>query len=797
MTAKTAEVTVRLIDDVTGPAARMEKALLGAGKSAKEITKAMESGLSPKMANDLAKLGVSSESIKKVVTQFKDYTSTAKLAGTATDWTKADLTKIRVWETGMISSLRRVAREEAALAAKRREVPKAPVDRSHGFVGSLAGQYNVGHAAAGALGVHGVARGAEKIVHTYKEFDDLRRYQKAILGLSDAEQKPFIDQAIRMGATTRFNDLQVIEAQTSLAQRGVKKDFIRPFVGEAANYASAMNTTLDEAAKTLEGIIFGTGKHIEDANEAMATMRRIVDQSVKLAKIGGLDDEDIKQYFKLGGMPGSGAGLSDETLGALGALMRRSNIRGDEAGTAVRTMAGKLVSPTGKGIMALNAMGIDYSKFTRMPGGMSADNFEGAYRQKFGKAISPDARAKIQEAMADPEKVGDRSEFISAVTEALSNDFAKTKKGEMSAVDRKAIARVAEQFHRMSVESVDSEGLLRAISEANPTLAQLNAFFTDKQGGRARAALRDPKLLQDYVNQLRGAPEGFAAKIAEERMGGFAGALARAEGSILNFQTAVGRANDEWMTGAVSKFASFTQHVAELDAGTIRFGTYLAGAGAAALAFAGTLGTARVMATIGTFTGAPGAAGLLGFLNRVPSMAAIGGFLLRRSPWILGAGAAYEYGPDAARNALGTDQEGAVSRGRVRDEMGAVSGNAEIERLRRRRELIDSLRRQEGTPESKRKVLIDWDAANPAGGQFDPLKNFDGKASGAKAGQEVGQGLNEGLTSAGAVAVATAQTIMAQLTQAFAAGINVPIRPQVKGLDSSVNGIHADAGIGH
>jgi hypothetical protein len=83
-----------------------------------------------------------------------------------------------------------------------------------------------------------------------------------------------------MGATTRFNDLQVLHAQTDLAQRGAKQEFIRPFVQQPAAHAAAMRTDLPEAVKTLEGIIFGTGKHIEDAGEAMATMKRVVNQSV-------------------------------------------------------------------------------------------------------------------------------------------------------------------------------------------------------------------------------------------------------------------------------------------------------------------------------------------------------------------------------------------------------------------------------------------------------------------------------------------------------------------------------------
>jgi len=36
----------------------------------------------------------------------------------------------------------------------------------------------------------------------------------------------------------------------------------------------------------------------------------------------------LRRFFKYGGLSGSTAGLSDETTGAMAALMRRANIRG-------------------------------------------------------------------------------------------------------------------------------------------------------------------------------------------------------------------------------------------------------------------------------------------------------------------------------------------------------------------------------------------------------------------------------------------------------------------------------------
>jgi len=49
----------------------------------------------------------------------------------------------------------------------------------------------------------------------------------------------------------------------------------------ASDYAQAMNAELPEAAKTIEGILFSTGKHITDGNEALKVAQRSVDFAVK------------------------------------------------------------------------------------------------------------------------------------------------------------------------------------------------------------------------------------------------------------------------------------------------------------------------------------------------------------------------------------------------------------------------------------------------------------------------------------------------------------------------------------
>jgi hypothetical protein len=443
-------------------------------------------------------------------------------------------------------------------------------------------QQRVGNAMASAAGVaalvasHKLKEVARNSVETYKHFDDLVRYQRAVMGMNDQQQKPLIDQAIHMGANTKFNDLQVLEAQLSLAQRGIKENLIQPIVEMAGHYGQAMDVSLPAAAKTLESIIFSTAQEMTDAATAMKNSKKTLNFAVKLAKVGGMDSDDVSQFFKFGGASGHVAGLSMETMGALGALMRRSNIRGDESGVAVRSIAGSLVSPTSKGLDALRAMGINYNDFVKLPEGRNADNLGLSVKQKLGKSLSPAILGKLTALIKDPDVFGTKEDFIAAATPVIGQAFGRDKKGHLRAQDSKAIAGVAGTFWKMMIESVNTEGLLRKIIENKPTAAQANAIFTKQQGGRFMTAAQHGLPEFDEVREkLAHVADDFAESIGKERMGGFSGAIDRASGAARNLETALGRANADLLTFGANLAGKAINAAAKANPDLLQGGTRL------------------------------------------------------------------------------------------------------------------------------------------------------------------------------------------------------------------------------
>jgi len=461
---------------------------------------------------------------------------------------------------------------------------------------------------------------AGDVIHTFREFDKERRYARAVMGISDNEQKPLVDQAIHGGATSKYNDIQWLEAQRALAGRGLNTQQILALTKVAANLGQAMDLSLPEASTVLEGGMFGFGKNTSTYEEAVANAQRTADLQVKASKAFGMTPDDIREGYKFAAAPFHLGGLSEETMLAFMGLGKKANMGGDEMGTAGRAVIANLLKPTSGARTAMMASGIDYSKYQNQGSRpMDANNFAKTIAATYGVELSKEAKASLQGVFNDKAVVADAAKFMPAVMnvlgDVLSGDDAKSKK---------SIAGEARHYRDASMGGVDTNRLFTDLMGAiahNPALA--NAVFGSKQGSRIMTALGDPELFLKKLDELKNHSQGYSQKVAEERMAGFDGAMSRLEGSTKNLETAFGRANDAWLTPTINEGAHLVQTFAELDTGTLRVVEALGGAATAIVGFETALKAAAVVQTIagnpasaaaisGLGGGALGRMGLLG-----------------------------------------------------------------------------------------------------------------------------------------------------------------------------------------
>jgi hypothetical protein len=466
----------------------------------------------------------------------------------------AEQARLKTQSAEATSALERqgkVAAREAA-AAERRIVRRAEI----GNIAALGGIY-VAHEAEHL---------AKSSIETYREFDKERRFQKAVMGLTDEEQQSLVDQAIHGGATSKYNDIQWLEAQRELAARGLKKDQILGLTPMGANLGQALDLTLPDAVKQMEGAIFGFKKNISTLDDAMASARQTADIQTKAAKISGMTPEDITEAYKFGATPARMSGVSEQVLLAFAGVSKKANMGGDESGVAFRALISAAQSPTGKAKEAMLANGLNYKNYQQSPDHIALDPFVANIAARYGVKLDKKSQAGLGRIFSDQKLLADPALFAPAVVK-----FLKGSLGGNDAKSLKSIAGAANRYRDASMNSVDVNRFITDLmTKLAGNLQFANAVFGPKQGSRIATALGDADTFKHMIDELTNHSAGFSEKIATERMAGFDGAVSRFEGAMKNVETAIGRSWDNGGKGGTlsaltNAAGAVTQRFAELD----------------------------------------------------------------------------------------------------------------------------------------------------------------------------------------------------------------------------------------
>lgn len=625
MATSTSELIVRIKDEASKQAGGIADALGKIGAAEKGIQSAQMKALTDQLAkaqeatSKVANFRAAQEKLKATRRQFNEaqtaVQNAAKALATSTDETS------RKMQTAMRkaqSEIKRTAAEYANAQAKAKSAYAdigGAVDKAIGAEKRLREQIQQttdairnqaaaeetaaikanarqrrreiiggGLATAGIYGAYKAREFGREAIVSAADFDIGIRRQREYTGTSEAEQAALlIPQAKRIGQETQFTNLDIVESQTAVMQRLSPKlpraQVAAGITEEVKNYALAMQADMKVSAEGITSFLQQTQKDISTQEKAVKEARRATNMMIRMAKIGGMSDEDIQNFFSYAGASATIAGLSDTTIGALGVGMRRSGFRGDVAGVALRSFSSKLVSPTNKGMAALDSMGINFDDFTTAPEKMTSGAIGSAMKRNFGKSISAATLGAIEEVLDDPDLMNDKDAFTAAITEAVSPEFGD----KMGAKDRNAVAKVFGQYYKMSVASTDTEGLLAAILAADPSLAQLNAFFTDKHGGKAGVLAANLGAIADDKADLASVPDNYGAQISAEIMGGLGGSFERLKGSVENATLAMGEANAKWLSytfeGVGNTIDAFSNLSEPVRQAATALGTLAAGAG--------------------------------------------------------------------------------------------------------------------------------------------------------------------------------------------------------------------------
>lgn len=416
-----------------------------------------------------------------------------------------------------------------------------------------------------------------------------------------ADSERLNKQAERLGKETEFSNADIVYGQTAVLNKGIRSaDEVLTVTEEVVNYARVFGIALDQAAASVVGMALGQGIDYKDP----ATLKAFIDRQAWVSKNSGMQDEDLRQFAKYGGPSARIGGLSDEYRLAMGMVLNRQNVRGDEAGVAVRAFMTKLLAPTNDGRMALQSMGLRWEDYVTSPGAYSGRGLRAAVQERFGVGLTNDSVSRMEaawdgtfvdEAGETQSVKADKGEFIEATMSAIASDL-----GEMKPKDKEAVAKAIGKFWTMSIESVDVNRLVDDLMKANPELQKDNALFTSRQGGRAALLFSQREQFYKDVEAVRNTPEGVAKQIGEEKMSGIYGDWERMLGAFETALTRIGQDFEAMSRPLITGIDSVVSAFIELPDATRRV---VEGLGVLAVALGGFAALRAGQTLLGNFLG--------------------------------------------------------------------------------------------------------------------------------------------------------------------------------------------------
>lgn len=198
---------------------------------------------------------------------------------------------------------------------------------------------------AGLAGVAGLGFSLGSIITTTRQYGQALSDLSAITGATGSQLKQLDEAAQQMGRTTEYSASQAAEALKLMASAKPEllktADGLTTATNSALILAQAAGTTLPDATRTLALSLNQFGASASEAD-------RYINVLAAGAKYGSSEIADTAAAIKNGGVAAAQAGVGFEQLNAAIQVLAEREIKGGEAGTALRNVILNLEKGTDK-----------------------------------------------------------------------------------------------------------------------------------------------------------------------------------------------------------------------------------------------------------------------------------------------------------------------------------------------------------------------------------------------------------------------------------------------------------------
>ena len=184
------------------------------------------------------------------------------------------------------------------------------------------------------------------------DFDQAMAKVKALGDTSSEQFESLRQQAIKLGADTKFSAKEAAEGMGELAAAGFKGKEISEAIPAVLDMAAAASVGVGEAAKWAADSIGAFALQASDTT-------RVANALANAANYSQISLADVAETMAYAGPVAHAAGESIEQLAAAIAIMGKGGVAGSRAGTALRSAYIRLVDPPKKAREALAALGVE------------------------------------------------------------------------------------------------------------------------------------------------------------------------------------------------------------------------------------------------------------------------------------------------------------------------------------------------------------------------------------------------------------------------------------------------------
>jgi hypothetical protein len=363
------------------------------------------------------------------------------------------------------------------------------------FAAATAAVNRFGSAAAVGLGAPGALAGALAMKGEY-EVDKLTRLMQSAGELNDDQRKMLTKSAFDASLASALQAQEIIKGQRELIQGGLDADTVAQTSTMFAKVARANGIEMAKVTEDSINVANAMGWAMGTTEEKMASLQRAMEFMSIVPNLSTENWEGLRTSLKYAAPVAGALKIRIEELGAALSILADAGFKGEEGGTALRTILTRAIAPTRQARLEMRAFGIaleDLYKFDDKRLGDMVSLRERLLGAGLGKGKNIDRALK---GFADPKKFRGAYEMGDALMDKLSGALGI---GKGDAESRGILKKVVDGHIKAATEGFDLEGYFQGIAKL-PLQAMKEMFGLQR--------ISQAEKLRDGINKIMELPTG-------------------------------------------------------------------------------------------------------------------------------------------------------------------------------------------------------------------------------------------------------------------------------------------------